>query len=112
MKEDLIKGLNLSLNAYSVGCTALMKAIEDVAIDMTNIKNAHESVSCKIEFYNWVIRWNGDGKEEPIIGIKVYSNGEAIYAVNKSDEEISLEDLDGNTLFEIVNVLIELNSNY
>lgn len=104
MKENLIKGLKV----YSVGCTALMKAIEDVVIDMTNIKDAHMSVSSKIEFCGWVFRGE---EEKPIIGIRVYSNDKAIYAVDKSDRDISLEELDGTTLFEIANALIELSSN-
>lgn len=111
MKKNLVEVLNIGLNAYSDACTALIRAIRIAVIDNTNIKDADEYVSCIVSLYNWVFRVNGEEEKEPIVGIITSFKGKEVYALTKSGKEIDLDDLDGDTLFEIVNTLISQYSN-
>lgn len=111
MKENLINGLNLSLNTYSVGCIALVKAIREVVIDITHIKDVDEYVSCIVNLNNSVLRVNKAAEKKTIIGVITHFNGKYVSALTDSGKEIDLNDLDGNTLFEIVKTLISQYSN-
>lgn len=111
MKKNLVEVLNIGLNAYSDACTALIRAIRIAVIDNTNIKDADEYVSCIVSLYNWVFRGKEEEGKEPIVGIITSFKGKEVYALTKSGKEIDLNDLDGDTLFEIVNTLISQYSN-
>lgn len=106
MEEVILKKLSNSIEAYSNANNAMIEAIEEAVKGITNIKETDVSVSSVVWLDKWVFQ--GDLDEEPIKGVGVSHSGE-VFAVTKNTE-IDLADLTGDTLFELVNTLIQEKS--